>query len=207
MSTTEDLAVRDEYSLLSRCDTTLVSLVMPDDISFDDWSSLLGVVSELHAATPFMLGDAVNSGEDRFGETAPAAYTGLRVSDSTRKEYSSVMRRVPKTRRRAGLSFAHHKAVMALSAQEQRDFLKDAFEKEWPASRLRAEVLAHQGREQTIPRGERLRLAANAVWISSVREQDGDAVSYRVPEAVMFDLLEALGEPTPEGTEAQNNGA
>lgn len=197
------IAVRDDsMTVLSRCELMDVGLVMPDDVNFDEYTHLMRLLVRLDHATPFMIGDAMNAGEDKWGEEAPAAWPDF--AKSSVQTYQSVCRRVPLQRRKEGLTFQHHRVVTPLKAKDQTAFLKTAFEKEWSAARLAQEVNIFRGKETKLSAGERLRIAARSLWASSKREQDGEDVFYVVPQEMMYDLLDALGEATPEG---ENNGA
>ena len=93
------------------------------------------------------VGDWINYGEKKYGETYKAAIEVTGRSIGTLKNIASVAAAVERSRRR-DLSFAHHVAVASLRHEHQDELLDRAKLNGWPRSRLRDEVRALQGEEK-----------------------------------------------------------
>lgn len=115
-------------------------LVVVQDLSFDQWSRLMEVLSKMDTAFQFALGDALNYGEKRYGER----YT--QAIDCTGREYQSlanyawVSKSVPPEVRVSGLSWTHHRIVARLEPSEQAVLLQRAAAEQWTASALQETV-------------------------------------------------------------------
>jgi hypothetical protein len=75
------------------------------------------------------IGDWVNYGGKRYGETYLAAIEATGMSYGTVQSFASVCRAFENTRRRVNLAFGHHVAVWSLD-HEQQDELFDRAESE-----------------------------------------------------------------------------
>lgn len=111
-------------------------LVVVQELSFDQWSRLMEVLSKMDTAFQFALGDALNYGERKYGERYSQAM------DSTGREYQSlanyawVSKAVPPEVRVGGLSWTHHRIVARLEPSEQAVLLQKAHSEQWTASAL-----------------------------------------------------------------------
>jgi hypothetical protein len=90
-------------------------------------------------ASPWWIGDMINSGEDFFGEEFAAVW-GETLSTEMVSRYASVARRVPAQNRRPALSWSAHAAVARLSHAEQRRMLALAEKEGWNSDDLNKKV-------------------------------------------------------------------
>ena len=104
-----------------------------------DWKGPLQFALWCQRAGPWWIGDMLNAGEDRFGETFSQMCEGA-VSAEMLNRYASIARRVPLENRRPGLSWSAHAVVARLPHDVQRDLLLEAERKGWTADELRAKA-------------------------------------------------------------------
>ena len=100
-------------------------------------------------AGPWWIGDLLNAGEDRFGETFSQMCEGA-VSAEMLNRYASVARRVPLENRRPGLSWSAHAVTARLPLDVQKRLLLEAERRGWTTDELRAKARAAEksrGRE------------------------------------------------------------
>jgi len=129
-----DLALPDAHSHLSG-----VALRITDpNLSYGEFEHLCGVLGALHEAVRFAIGDAIIQGEHLFGESAYQAFERFQLSEEAMKEYVRVAQRVPRSRRKKGLSWSHHRAVAALEPAAQKEWLKRAADEEMSHHDMRA---------------------------------------------------------------------
>ena len=101
-----------------------------------DWKGPLQFALWCQRAGPWWIGDMLNAGEDRFGETFSQMCEGA-VSAEMLNRYASIARRVPLENRRPGLSWSAHAVVARLPHDVQRDLLLEAERKGWTTDELR----------------------------------------------------------------------
>lgn len=114
-------------------------------LAYEHFEELAVFIGTLKNASSFWLGDLLNAGEDIFGEEYAQVEAALekKLSKQTIMNVQSICRKVPKSRRRKGVSFSHHAEVAPLQPNDQRRLLKVADEeglsKEALRDRIRAE--------------------------------------------------------------------
>jgi hypothetical protein len=101
-----------------------------------DWKGPLQFALWCQRAGPWWIGDLLNAGEDRFGETFSQMCEGA-VSAEMLNRYASIARRVPLENRRPGLSWSAHAVVARLPHDVQRDLLLEAERRGWTTEELR----------------------------------------------------------------------
>lgn len=91
--------------------------------------------------SPFWLGDWLLYAERRpeWKDRIEQLDYGAR-SLETVEQYKRVARDVPASRRRAGLSFNHHRMVSSLQPEDQEELLDSAVQGKWKAHEMRAAV-------------------------------------------------------------------
>jgi hypothetical protein len=104
-----------------------------------EWKGPLQFALWCQRAGPWWIGDMLNSGEDRFGETISQMCEGA-VSAEMLNRYASVARRVPLENRRPSLSWSAHALTARLPHQQQHDILREAEHKGWTTEELRERV-------------------------------------------------------------------
>jgi hypothetical protein len=110
-----------------------------------EWEGPLQFALWCQRAGPWWIGDLLNSGEDRFGESFSQMCEGV-VSAEMLNRYASVARRVPIENRVATLSWSAHAAVARLPFNLQKQLLLEADHQGWTSDELRAKA------RQAVPR-------------------------------------------------------
>ncbi len=101
-----------------------------------DWKGPLQFALWCQRAGPWWIGDLLNAGEDRFGESFSQICEGV-VSAEMLNRYASVARRVPIDNRVASLSWSAHAAVARLPLDLQKPLLLEADRHGWTSDELR----------------------------------------------------------------------
>jgi hypothetical protein len=104
-----------------------------------EWKGPLEFALWCQRAGPWWIGDMLNAGEDRFGETFSQMCEGA-VSAEMLNRYASVARRVPLENRRPGLSWSAHAVTARLPHDVQQNLLLEAERKGWTTDELREKV-------------------------------------------------------------------
>lgn len=91
-----------------------VGLILPDDISFEEWERIGTTLDTMGAGLNWWRGDWLNKGEAKFGETYAQAVQETGRSEQTLMNVAWVARVFPMERRREALSWSHHAEVAAL---------------------------------------------------------------------------------------------
>jgi len=107
--------------------------------ALDAWQGPLQFALWCQRASPWWIGDLINSGEDLFGEEF-AEVCGGTLSTEMVSRYASVARRVPARNRRPKLSWSAHAAVARLPHPLQRRMLAQAEKNGWNSEDLRKQV-------------------------------------------------------------------
>jgi hypothetical protein len=107
----------------------------------NDWKGPLQFALWCQRAGPWWIGDLLNAGEDRFGESFSQMCEGM-VSAEMLNRYASVARRVPIQNRIASLSWSAHAAVARLPLDQQKQMLQEADRHGWTSDELRARARA-----------------------------------------------------------------
>ena len=88
----------------------------------------------------------MNQGEALFGENVYQALEGLSMSPEGRQECARVAAAIPRSRRRPGLSWSHHRAVArrSITPAEREELLDQAERESWGAREIEAAVRARR---------------------------------------------------------------
>ncbi|MBU1480031.1 MAG: hypothetical protein KJ694_22140 [Gammaproteobacteria bacterium] len=113
-----------------------VGWMPPANLSFDDWDAIGQQLGQVERAIRWLIGDWLNYGERRWGETYAQAIGDDRFSAQTLYDYAWVARQVPISARTETLSWTHHKYVAHLPAAEQVVWLKRAEAGGWSSREL-----------------------------------------------------------------------
>jgi hypothetical protein len=120
---------------------TLVSLDLADpDLRWDTFEALCRYLGTLRDATAWWCADALRFGEAVYGFDGSQAEAVLGRSPETLRRWQWTAQKVPKSRRRVGLSFTHHETVAALEPSEQIRWLDHAEQSGLSANDLRAAI-------------------------------------------------------------------
>jgi len=102
------------------------------------------LLGHMYESVRFALGDWLLLVEALFPEEFSQMSEVLGLSEEGRREFMRVSERVPRSTRRASLSWSHHRAVAALPLAEQKAWLK----------RAAAEDLSHAALRDALREGE-----------------------------------------------------
>lgn len=121
---------------------TRTGLNLPEGVTQDEQLAIARMFGEIkHTYSSFALGDLLlyaqaNHGDDFVAEVEEA--TGM--AHQTCENMLSICRRVRPSVRRDGMKFHMHAVVAPLKPNEQRHWLKLAWENDWTRQRLRDEI-------------------------------------------------------------------
>lgn len=141
-------------------------LVVRSACTFEEWEALAPRFHQAHEWIQFVIGDWLNYGEAMFGEAYAQAIDPAIWDVQTLAQYQRVAAAIPPARRVPGLSFFHHRAVVALPPAEQVRLLTDAVNgdegRPWSVARL-----AREAKPQTY--------TCPAPWVTASAADEADA--------------------------------
>lgn len=129
--------MESNLTLSPKCTVSKSGLIFRDDMKFDEWVNLGGKLRFMQGSIMFWIGDWLNYGEHRYGETYSQAMDETSYSYQTLANAKWVSSRVPLSRRRENLSFEHHKEVADLEAEDQDLLLTKAEKERLPTKKFR----------------------------------------------------------------------
>jgi len=189
---------------------TPVSFELDEGVPIEKWLAIMGYFGAVNKASRFWLGDAINWGVIRYGEDAfqateegldftPAeSVTGL--SGAYLRELARVCENVAAGRRKAELTFGHHREVYHLAPDDQSYWLQQAIDNDWTRDQLRREIRQAGSHAQdplpdpgppTMSPTERIVEAAQLVWTQAQKQPDG---KWEIDDDYMVQLGSALGD-------------
>jgi hypothetical protein len=193
-------AFRAVVSLAEAGAITPVSLDLTDPEMPYETAAMLGrYFGRMNRSCSWWIGDLIVACEGLYGERFAqiAAETGL--SEQTLLSRTYVAKNIPRSRRRAGLSFSVHALVAKLDARAQKTWLDRAEKNGWSAKDLAAAMKALRKDEQPTLLGDdadidKVELAEVARAILRDAKESGDPAYYLIPREDMARLAAALGE-------------
>ncbi len=189
-----------------------VGLVLPDDLSFEQWSTYGERLFLMEGAIMWWIGDWWAFGDHRYGERAAQALgPDSPFAFQTFMDAGWVSGKVEASRRREVLSWSHHKEVAALDAAQQDEFLDLAIRHDWTRSELRKQVRLRKTAER-IGRaaGETDALAAlgkfqvlyvDPPWRYEYAETTTREIENNYP-TMSIEEIKALGDQVPAADDA-----
>ena len=126
---------KDPQINLGRFHFRPAAIAMDGRPPLEEWRGPIQFALWCQRASPWWIGDLINSGEDVFGEEF-AAVLGGTLSTEMVSRYASVARRVPARNRRPKLSGSAHAAVARLEDHLQRRMLALAEKEGWNSDDL-----------------------------------------------------------------------
>jgi hypothetical protein len=115
--------------------TTPVSLLLPEGLEYNQWRDTLLMYAKVGKAMQFWLGDALQYGEDRFGELYAQAASETGYSEESLRGFQWVASRIPASVRRLTLSWSHHQ--VAAGSEDPKTWLDTAEASGWTVKELR----------------------------------------------------------------------
>lgn len=113
----------------------------------EQWSAAMHWVLRCASASMFWLGDLLVMGEATYGDLASQEDGDGKYAHQTLENARYVAGKIPISRRREPISFAHHAVVASLEPAEQDHWLKKAEDEGWSEKELRKQlgIKAHVG--------------------------------------------------------------
>lgn len=148
-----EIAVRNNASVLALVyelesagvlTATSLDLSSRPDLTYDQLESLVAYWGYVHNTSRWALFDTLRTIEMRHGDLVAQAAELTGLAPSTIENGMSIVNKVPRSRRRAGVHFSTHAEVTALGPNEQRRWLKTAEEENLTKIELRARIRAEK---------------------------------------------------------------
>ncbi len=105
---------------------TSVGLVLPEELTEEEWTVLVGTLRQSTQAIGWAIGDLWAFGEQRNYGKATDFANALGISSSTLKTYGTVARSIPMSSRLDDVSFSHHQEVASLDPEKRDAILAQA---------------------------------------------------------------------------------
>jgi hypothetical protein len=107
----------------SKCTLNPTGLTILGDIKFEEWEKIGSKLRYINGAVHFWIGDWLNYGEKRYGETYAQAMDETKYSYGVLRNDSWVASKIESSRRRDNLTWMHHQEVADLTPDEQDQML------------------------------------------------------------------------------------
>jgi hypothetical protein len=171
--------------------------VPPTEMTYEQWETQGIIFQELQECLPFVLGDWLNAGEKRYGETYTQALLRSDKSLETLQQYKWVMGAIPPERRYpngSGITYTHHRHVAKkeLSPAEQDWWLKQAHDNEWTSARLKQELDASLTKKMAIISTRGSDVVPNKLGTQATPEQAAIFLSFHYDREWISELLEKI---------------
>lgn len=138
------LARIDDALATVPADQPELGLILPDDLTVERWEAIGWALTRADMVIQWRLADWYVFGETMFDPDEPGranrAAALIGVDAQTLKNYAVVARKFPPERRRADLSWSHHRVVSTLEVAEQDRLLDLAASEGWSTRRLEHEL-------------------------------------------------------------------
>lgn len=129
---------------------TPVSWEAPENLGFEEWEALGGVMSKVEGAVHWWIGDWLNYGKRRWADEYDEAERETGFSYTTLKQDAWVAGAVKVCNRLHTLSWSHHREVARLEPQEQDYWLAMTEQNNWTRYELRRQI-RHAKYEEAAP--------------------------------------------------------
>lgn len=123
--------------------------------SFEQWMACLQFVKSAGRSVHFWIGDLINYGEFRWGETYREAISLTGFDIQTLRNDKWVASRIPPERRQGNLSFEHHKEVADMEEEEQEELLTKAVEQKLTRDQFRKLISRQELKQENDPQTSR----------------------------------------------------
>jgi len=115
--------------------------IAPGGLSFENWEAIGPMLHAMEGAVHWWIGDWLNHGERKWGETYAQAMDEMEFEYGTLRNDAWVSSQIELSRRRDNLSWSHHQEVAQLkNPDEQDDWLRQAEENAWSRNELRRRI-------------------------------------------------------------------
>lgn len=162
--------------LPGKVEANRTGLVFNDGISYREWEFVGAKLRDIEGAIHWWIGDWLNYGENKWGETYTQALEVTDYEESTLRNDKWVASSIDLSRRRDNLPWSQHAEVASLPPKQQDVLLDRAVDEGWTVKRIRAEA--------SIIKNQSLLTASNKTSYSGLSVIHGD----------MLDVLPGLGK-------------
>jgi hypothetical protein len=111
---------------------------------FVEWTTVGQRLARVASVSSWWLGDWLLFGQRSYGQRYREAVDATDLDYQTLRNYASVARRFPPSRRHSNLSFQHHAEVAPMSEAEQDLWLARAQAGGWSRNALRRQLALHR---------------------------------------------------------------
>jgi DNA modification methylase len=173
-------------------DLMATSLVLPENLTFDEWSAVGAGLDRMAKAVMWWVGDWWRYGEHAYGERAAQALQSDGYSFQTFMDAGWVASTFETSRRREVLSWTHHREVAALSRESAKaaDGLLDLAEQnKWSTRDLRQQVKALRRQAKSLEIASRAGSAPQSLVGVTVRNDDCETLIASLPDGSVSLLL------------------
>lgn len=127
------IAISSNPSILpvTGCRFLPTRLELDEDIEFEQWERIGEFLWTLEEGVQWWLGDWLNFGERKYGETYAQAAAVIPYKVETLHNAAYVAARFEFSSREENLSWGHHKAVVGLESEDRRELLSKASAEQW----------------------------------------------------------------------------
>lgn len=187
---------------------TGTALFLPKNLPFEKWEQIVAWLQTTAESIHWWLGDALNYGEQAYGEKYTQATDLTRLSVGTLANICWVCRRFPPDRRRPkeALTFSHHQEVAGVPEAEQNYWLDRSIEEGLSTAELRrlrnpnARQKDGRGRPPgTLGGGEDIHMASHTAAVSQAFQDAFLGLLSAIEEHPLGPAQE-LSQELPRGT-------
>ena len=100
-------------------ETTVTSWKPPANLTYEKWEQIGNTLQTINGSLNWWIGDWLNVGEERYGDTYVQAINATDASVESLKKYKAVSSRIPFSIRKESLSWSHHLNVAYLPEDER----------------------------------------------------------------------------------------
>jgi hypothetical protein len=126
---------------------TATGLTFATDTPIEVWGALVTRLTRQHKRIEWALGDALQFGEHRYGDTYAQWADETNLSENTLATIKWVAGKIESSRRREDVGWSHHREVAALDPPVQDRLLSEASERGMTRFALRQAVKVEQERQ------------------------------------------------------------
>ena len=138
-----DIVQYDEIQAMSHGPfraTTIGLVVTEDDVPYELWEAYGGAIRRVEGAIQWIIGDWLNYGERKYGETYAQAMDETDMEYQALANYKWVAGQVEFSTRVENLSWTHHREVANMEPEEQEYWLNEAVEQGYTVRGLREAI-------------------------------------------------------------------
>ena len=157
---------------------TATGLLFAEDTPIEIWGALVERLTRQHKRIEWAIGDALQFGERRYGDTYAQWVEETGLSENTLATIKWVAGKIESSRRREDVGWSHHREVAALPPPVQDRLLAEAAEKGLTRYQVRvaAQLLDDEGRGRAVDAtGTPVEEPEPLVWVPGRSELSADA--------------------------------